>query len=149
MKLPQQITKHTKLNTYPTPPKSENLRSELPGHPVVAYTDAARVRQVVDGLAENALRVTQAGEPVVLALYPNGAEALLQVRDGGPGLTPDDLRVAFERSALYDRYRGVRRVGSGVGLALVAGLAERLGGSAEAGAAPEGGACFSIRLPLR
>jgi two-component system, OmpR family, sensor kinase len=57
--------------------------------------------------------------------------------------------VAFERSALYERYRGVRRVGTGVGLALVAGLAERLGGTAEAGQAPEGGASFTVRLPVQ
>ena len=69
------------------------------------------------------------------------------VRDGGPGLTDDDCKVAFDRSALYERYRGVRKVGTGVGLALVSGLARRLGGRAEAGRAPEGGACFSVYLP--
>ena len=69
------------------------------------------------------------------------------MRDGGPGLTEDDLAVAFERSALYDRYRGVRRVGTGVGLALVAGLVARLGGQVQAGHAPEGGASFAVRLP--
>jgi two-component system, OmpR family, sensor kinase len=63
-------------------------------------------------------------------------------------LTEDDLNVAFERSALYDRYCGVRRVGTGLGLALVAGLAHRLGGQAAA-QAPEGGAAFSVRLPLQ
>jgi signal transduction histidine kinase len=56
--------------------------------------------------------------------------------------------VAFERSALYERYRGVRRVGTGFGLALVLGLAQRLGGDAVAGRAPEGGARFSVRLPV-
>jgi len=124
------------------------LRSELPGLPVHAMTDPTRVRQIVDGLAENALRVTPAGRPIVLALSTDGATALIQVRDGGPGLTDDDFAVAFDRSALYDRYRGVRRVGTGVGLALVRGLAERLGGSVAAGRAPEGGACFAVRLPL-
>jgi two-component system OmpR family sensor kinase len=124
------------------------LRVEAPADPLVAVTDGARLRQILDGLAENALRVTPAGSVVVLALRRDGAEALLQVRDGGPGLTPEDLEVAFERSALYDRYRGVRRVGTGLGLALVAGLAGRLGGSASAGSAPEGGAAFTIRLPL-
>jgi len=69
------------------------------------------------------------------------------VRDGGPGLSDDDLRVAFDRAALYERYRGVRPVGTGFGLALVAGLAARLGGSAVAGHAPEGGARFSVALP--
>ena len=42
----------------------------------------------------------------------------------------------------------MRRVGTGVGLALVHGLTTRLGGTAEAGRAPEGGASFTVRLPL-
>jgi len=72
---------------------------------------------------------------------------LLEVRDGEPGLTDADLAVAFERSALHDRYRGTRRVGTGVGLALVAGLVARLGGQVLAGHAPEGGASFAVHLP--
>lgn len=125
-----------------------HLRLEIPHRPVLVRTDATRVRQILDGLAENALRVAPEGSTVVLALSVGADEVLLQVRDGGPGLTPDDLEVAFERSALYDRYRGIRRVGTGVGLALVAGLARRLGGGATAGTAPEGGAAFTVRLPL-
>jgi two-component system OmpR family sensor kinase len=121
---------------------------ELPPYEVVTVTDPTRVRQILDGLAENALRVTPAGAPIVLALDTGYGWAVLQVRDGGPGLTPDDFEVAFERSVLYERYRGVRRVGTGVGLALVRGLATRLGGVTEAGRAPEGGACFTVRLPL-
>ena len=125
------------------------LRLEVPSVPLRVHTDPTRVRQIIDGLAENALRVTPAGLPIVLAARAEGAEAVVEVRDGGPGLTADDLAVAFERSALFERYRGVRRVGTGVGLALVAGLAERLGGSAHAGRAPEGGAAFAVRLPGR
>jgi two-component system, OmpR family, sensor kinase len=122
--------------------------TDLPQHPVLCVTDPTRVRQIVDGLAENALRVTPAGRPVLLGLYETPGRAVLQVRDGGPGLAPEDLPVAFERSVLYQRYRGVRQVGTGVGLALVHGLTVRLGGSADAGRAPEGGACFTIRLPV-
>lgn len=121
---------------------------EVPDHPVVVITDATRVRQIIDGLTENALRVTPSGAPIVLSLSEDSGSALVQVRDGGPGLTPADCAVAFERSVLYERYRGVRRVGTGVGLALVHGLASRLGGVATAGRAPEGGACFAVRMPL-
>jgi len=122
------------------------LRIETPAEPVVITTDAGRLRQIVDGLAENALRVTPSAAPIVFAAraVPGGAQ--VEVRDGGPGLTDDDIRVAFERSALHDRYRGQRRVGSGIGLALIAGLAERLGGGAEAGHAAEGGARFTVSL---
>ena len=123
------------------------LVAELPGVPVPVRTDPARVRQIVDGLAENALRVVPAGAPVVLAVRGEGAWAVLEVRDGGPGLEPSDYAVAFDRSALYDRYRGIRRVGTGLGLAIVAGLARRLDGQVSAGPAPEGGAAFTVRLP--
>jgi two-component system, OmpR family, sensor kinase len=122
---------------------------ELPAEPVRISSDPTRLRQIIDGLAENALRVTPAGRPIVFAVGSSPGEVVVQVRDGGPGLTDDDCRVAFDRSALYDRYRGVRRVGTGVGLALVAGLTARLGGRASAGRSPEGGACFTVAFPLR
>jgi two-component system, OmpR family, sensor kinase len=126
-----------------------DVRVDIPPGPLVVATDATRVRQILDGLAENALRMTPAGRPIVLALRAEPRWAVLEVRDGGPGLSSQDLEVAFERSALYDRYRGIRRVGTGVGLALVAGLAGRLGGAAVAGSAPEGGAAFTVRLPRK
>jgi two-component system sensor histidine kinase BaeS len=132
---------------------------------------------VVDGLLENALRVVPPGAPVVLAVRPGGLDApgsvddttlalpvagqappgfqnnrhpyaVLEVRDGGPGFTDDDLAVVFERGALYERYKGVRKVGSGMGLALAARLVGRLGGHIQAGHAPEGGARFIVRVPL-
>ncbi|GAA2193965.1 sensor histidine kinase [Micromonospora lupini] len=128
-----------------------SFRLETSGQPVSAYTDPGRIRQVVDGLLENALRVVPPGAPVVLAVRPVGADpadgGVLEVRDGGPGFTDDDLAVAFERGALHERYRGVRKVGSGLGLALAAGLVRRLGGEIVAGHAPEGGAAFTVRLP--
>ncbi|MCX6424871.1 MAG: ATP-binding protein [Actinobacteria bacterium] len=56
--------------------------------------------------------------------------------------------MAFEPGALHDRYRGVRAVGTGLGLALVGRMSVSLGGQALAGQAPEGGARFTVRLPL-
>jgi two-component system OmpR family sensor kinase len=118
------------------------FRLEVPASPVVAVADARRLRQVLDGLAENALRVA----PVLtLSLDASG---VLQVRDGGPGLAPEDYAVAFERGALNAKYRGRRPVGSGIGLALAHGLVTRMGGTISAGPAPEGGAAFTIVLPL-
>ncbi|WP_426566593.1 sensor histidine kinase [Angustibacter sp. McL0619] len=124
------------------------LRMERPSSPVVVSTDPTRVRQVLDGLAENAVRVTPSGSPVVLAVRVEDRWAVLEVRDGGPGLTDDDLTVAFERSALHQRYVGQRPVSTGLGLAIVATIARRLGGTAQAAHAPEGGARFRLLLPL-
>ena len=121
---------------------------ELPDRPVVARVDPRRLRQVLDGLADNALRVTPAGCPIVLSLSKSSNAALLQVRDGGPGLSEQDYRIAFERGALHARYERLRPVGSGVGLALVHGLVVRMGGTIAAGPAAEGGAAFSVTIPL-
>jgi two-component system OmpR family sensor kinase len=114
---------------------------EVSAAPVV-HADARRLRQVIDGLMENALRVTPAGRPVVLAL-----SSVLEVRDGGPGLAPEDYPVAFDRGVLHARYQESRPVGTGVGLALVHGLVTRMGGTITAGPAPEGGAAFTVTLP--
>nr|WP_255426697.1 HAMP domain-containing sensor histidine kinase [Pseudonocardia sp. C8] len=120
------------------------LHVETPDHPVPVRADPRRLRQVLDGLAENALRVTPAGAPLVLAARDGG---VLQVRDGGPGLSDEDYAVVFERGALHDRYRGHRPTGTGgVGLALAHGLVTRMGGTISAAPAPEGGVAFTVTL---
>ena len=84
---------------------------EAPDWPVLIQTDPARLRQILDGLLENALRVTPSGRPIVLAargeyLATGQPVGVVEVRDGGPGLADQDLAVAFDRSVLYERYRG-------------------------------------------
>jgi two-component system OmpR family sensor kinase len=120
----------------------------LPGTAGLALeSDAQRVRQLIDGLVENALRVTPAGSTVSIAARTFGTGVVIEVRDGGPGLSPDDLAVAFDRGALRARYRDIRPVGTGLGLSIAARLVARLGGSIAAGNAPGGGAVFAVSLP--
>jgi signal transduction histidine kinase len=130
-------------------PDGPRLTVELPGHDaaVVVDTDPGRIRQVIDGLCENALRVLPAGAPLILAARAGEHGGVVEIRDGGPGFTDEDLAVAFQRGALQQRYRHERRTGSGLGLALAARLVERLGGTIQAGHAPEGGAMFTVTLP--
>ena len=120
---------------------------ELPQESLIVRTDPMRVRQIIDNLAENALRVSPPESVMVLAIRAEGDGAVVEVRDSGPGLTDDDRSVAFEPGALHERYRGVRPVGTGLGLALVGRLARGLGGEAEVGQAAEGGARFTVHLP--
>ncbi len=121
------------------------FRLELSSPSIPGKTDPTRIRQIIDNLCANALRVTPSGGVVVLSVVAVDDQWMrIEVRDSGPGLTADDCEVAFEPAELYSRYRGIRRVGTGVGLALVGRLAGRLGGTAHAGSAPEGGARFTI-----
>ena len=123
------------------------FEQELPEGPLMTVTDPMRLRQIIDNLSENALRVSPSGSIIVLAMRQVAGGVEVEVRDSGPGLTADDMAIAFEPGALYERYRGVRPVGTGLGLALVGRLAAGLGGYARVTTAPEGGACFTVFLP--
>jgi two-component system sensor histidine kinase BaeS len=100
-------------------------------------TDPRRLRQVIDGLVENALR---AGGSVQL----RGSDGVVEVLDDGPGLEEDDLSTAFERGTLRARYRDIRPVGTGLGLSIAARLVDRLGGTISVANRPEGGAVFRV-----
>jgi two-component system sensor histidine kinase BaeS len=128
-------------------PEGVTFVLDVPSAPVAVRTDPIRVRQIIDNLAENALRVSPPDSVIVLAVRSEGPWGVVEVRDSGPGLTADDVAVAFEPGVLHERYRGVRPVGTGLGLALVGRLSIGLGGSAEAGTAAEGGARFTVRIP--
>ncbi|WP_292832182.1 HAMP domain-containing sensor histidine kinase [Microbacterium sp.] len=104
------------------------LAAESPS--AVVETDGRRARQLVDGLIENALRVTPEGGAVRIAV----AGRVIRVADNGPGLAPDDLAHVFDRGVLRARYANARPVGTGLGLSIAARLAPRIGASIAVGA---------------
>lgn len=110
-------------------------------------SDPRRVRQIVDGLVENALRVSPEGSSIRIAGWSDASGVVIEVKDGGPGLTAADAAEAFERGVLRERYRDSRPVGTGLGLSIAARLVGRLGGSIRAGTAVSGGAVFTVTLP--
>lgn len=123
------------------------LRVADDGGTIPARADPRRVRQVLDGLVENALRATPAGGLVLLAGERTGTGAGVAVEDSGPGLTDEDLTQAFTRGLLRERYRETREVGTGLGLSIAARLADRMDGSVTAARSERGGARFTLRLP--
>jgi two-component system OmpR family sensor kinase len=123
------------------------VRLEVPDVPLWLESDPARLRQVLDALADNAVRVCPPGSVLVLGTGEEPGAVTMAVRDSGPGLTEDDLAHAFEPGLLHDRYAATRAGGHGLGLALVARLVARLGGSVGATPAAEGGVAFVVRVP--
>lgn len=124
-----------------------NFESRLPNAELTANVDAMRYRQIIDNLVENAVRVTPAGGLVRISLAETNTGSALTIEDSGPGLSEADLDVAFEPAVLHSRYRGLRPVGTGLGLALVGSLAARMGGSAQAAHSDLGGAKFVVEMP--
>jgi signal transduction histidine kinase/ActR/RegA family two-component response regulator len=122
----------------------------LTGESVLVDGDPVRLEQVVTNLVENAIKYTQAGGEIEVAVERVGEQGQLRVRDNGQGIEPELLPKIFEvftqgRQSL-DRSKG----GMGLGLALVRSLAELHGGTVEVeSAGPGKGSEFRVRLPAR
>jgi two-component system OmpR family sensor kinase len=115
---------------------------------VVVEGDGARLRQVVANLLSNARAHTPPGTPVTVTAAARDGEAVVEVADRGPGLVPEHARRVFERFFRADPSRARASGGSGLGLSIVAAIAEAHGGRAEVDSAPGRGATFRIVLPL-
>ena len=104
--------------------------------------DAGQLHQVVLNLVTNALQAVDEGERVVVALGREGRQAVFEVRDGGRGIPEAD------RARVFEPFFTGRAEGTGLGLFVSYGIVERHGGRIEVGEAPEGGARFTVRIPL-
>ncbi len=126
------------------------LRLDLPEGPVVVDADGARVAQMAGNLVENAIKFTDPGGWVRISLATSGDRALISVSDSGIGMEPGTEESMFEPFAQADVSLARSRGGLGLGLALVRGLAELHGGSAQAHSDGAGlGTTVRIVLPCR
>ncbi|OIJ66731.1 two-component sensor histidine kinase [Streptomyces mangrovisoli] len=121
---------------------------ELAEEPVTVTGDAHRLHQVLANLLANARLHTPAGTKVTVSLDTDGDRAVLQVRDDGPGVPEDVQPGVFERFTRADRRRTeAAGGGAGLGLAIVAAVAEAHGGTVSLESNP-GATTFTVRLPL-
>lgn len=127
-----------------------------PGHPVTVDApttvavvgDEVRLRQVVSNLLSNARRHTPDGTAVTVLVRQEGNQAVVAVRDEGPGLAPEHAARVFERFYRSDASRVRTSGGTGLGLAIVAAIAEAHGGTTSVESTPGAGATFTVRLPV-
>ncbi|GAC1448934.1 MAG: hypothetical protein PVSMB4_06700 [Ktedonobacterales bacterium] len=123
---------------------------EVPDTPIEAEGDADRIGQVLANLLSNALKYSPAYRPVVLTLQSGRGEALIRVRDEGPGIPADALPHLFER---FYRVPGIEvqsgtGVGLGLGLYICREIMERHGGRIWAESSVGHGSTFYVALPL-
>jgi two-component system OmpR family sensor kinase len=120
----------------------------LDAEPASVLGDRERLRQIVDNLLVNVRSHTPAGAPVSVRVARDNGSALVEVSDSGPGLTAEQAERVFERFYRVDQSRARGSGGVGLGLSIVAAVAEAHGGSVAAEAVPGRGATFRITIPL-
>jgi len=105
---------------------------------------ASLLREALNNLIDNALNYAGAGSEVTIRLQPHDDGVLLEVQDNGPGLSSADLPHVFERFWRASDVPG----GCGLGLAIVAEIAQRHGGQASVRAAQPHGLRVQLWLPI-
>jgi len=115
-------------------------------HGSVVEADPHRIRQVLGNILANAVRYSPPGGTVRVTLKREGDEAVISVRDQGPGIPPEDLPHIFERFYKVDRSRNEE--GSGLGLAIAKAIVEAHGGKIWAESVVGKGTTISFSLPL-
>ncbi len=114
--------------------------------PVVVSGDEDHLRQALSNLFTNAARHTPSATSVEVSALLDGSWGVVTVRDHGPGVGPDALDHVFDRFWQADTARV--GTGAGLGLAIVAGIAHEHGGTAAVHNEPDGGARFTLRVPI-
>lgn len=128
--------------------KKLELVVDVPPQPVFVVADAARIDQILTNLLVNSIRYTETGQVrIALGSYRTGDRVLdFTVSDTGPGIPEAMLPTLLspDRTLAASARRGE---GSGIGLAIVRTLVDRLGGQVAVASRPGRGTTFTIAIP--
>jgi two-component system OmpR family sensor kinase len=108
--------------------------------------DAEGLRTALDALLENAVEYTDEAAAIEIRSRAAGGELVIDVADEGCGISPAGLERIFERFARVDAARSRAEGGVGLGLAIVAAIANAAGGRCTVESS-ERGSVFTLRLP--
>ncbi len=131
---------------FQTQSSEHKLASEFPSDFPLVSADEKRMEQVISNLLSNAIKYSPGGE-IIIEGHVNNRNAIICVKDEGPGIKPEDLPHIFDRF-----YRGPDQArktkGAGLGLYLAKAIIEAHGGKIWVDSGSVNGAriCFSIPL---
>ncbi|MBE2214621.1 MAG: PAS domain S-box protein [Opitutaceae bacterium] len=111
-----------------------------------ASGDEELLRHIAANLLANAVKYSPPGSPIDFGLHRAGADLLIEVRDRGIGIPPEDHPRLF--TAFFRGGNVGQRPGTGLGLTIVRRCAELHGGTVVLGSAPGGGTIATVRLRM-
>ena len=125
------------------------IRYEGTRDSVWVRVDSNRLKQVLLNLIDNAVKYSEAEQPVILSLRKQQNTAILTVRDQGIGIPPAQQTRIFERFYRVDDARSRSTGGTGLGLSIVKTLVEGMDGKITVSSQLGMGTTFTIALPLQ
>ncbi len=111
------------------------------------FADQIRLKEILFNLLSNGIKFTPARGEVILRLWREKRQVVLQVEDTGIGITDREIPLLFEKFKQLEDFRQRTQGGTGLGLALTKKLVELHGGSIEVESASGEGSVFTVYLP--
>jgi two-component system sensor histidine kinase KdpD len=136
---------HAALQGVRRPIEQYKVEISVPANLPPVKLDAALTEQILVNLLSNVAAHTPSGTTAKLRVYTTKEHLVLEMADTGPGLPSGNPQRLFER---FQRGPEAAAGGTGIGLSLVKGFAEAQGGTVDAENQPDGGALFTVKLPL-
>ena len=123
----------------------ELVFSSESAEPIVG--DRTRIAQLLDNLISNAIKFTPAGGHVEVLVDASADSAVIEVRDSGLGIGPEDQEQLFERFFRTRSANDMAIAGTGLGLSIVKVIVDAHGGTISVESAEERGTTFRVELP--
>jgi two-component system phosphate regulon sensor histidine kinase PhoR len=129
--------------------KKQTLTLSLPGAPLPMFSsDPLALESIIGNLISNAINYTQEGGAIAVAVEKVGDNVRIDVQDNGFGIEPKYLGKIFDRFYRVKNEKTRFITGTGLGLPIVKGLVDSLGGSISVESEPGKGSTFTVLLPV-
>ena len=138
-------------NRHRLDPMARKRRQELVINikdPCEMSADKGKMNQVIYNLMENAIKYTQEGGRIVVTLDRTTRNAVLSVKDNGPGIPQDAIPHIFDRFFRVDKARSRETGGTGLGLSIVRQMVLLHGGTIRVESQEGHGSDFIVELPV-
>ncbi len=128
--------------------KVQGLSSRKLPRPIVVNADRDQLTQVAVNIVGNISRYTPEASPVEILIGIDDGWAVIEFRDHGPGIPPEEQDRVFERFYRTDKSRARSLGGSGLGLSIISGIVEAHAGIVKLIETKRGGLTVRVQLPV-
>ena len=136
------------LQGFETGISEKNIDAQIIGEEVHIYADRGRISQMIANLLSNALKYTDEGGKITIAVKKRKDIAELVVEDTGIGIPREDTERIFERFYRTDKSRTRKTGGAGIGLSITKAIVQAHGGAIHCESEPGTGSRFIVTLPI-
>ena len=129
--------------------RRQDLEVTVPALPVEATVDPQLMRMALENIVNNASKYTSEGGTIWVQLHPAKTAVVVEVRDSGVGVAPEDLSKLFHRFSRIDNPLSTKHGGTGLGLYLAQTIVRLHHGRITVDSRLGSGTTFRVELPLR